>query len=190
MEKEQIQKIIEKYRRKSMQFRRYSDEKCAFFERVADDIEDNINIFMDDDWETEEEILDNVKEAFDEVDNYYDDKDDFNSDNKISIVLRQVAISVLRIIDPKNNDTQSISLIESLLLGILSGDRNELIAAKAFSDLALVGLTMPMKDIKLLCDEICDKCHPQIMGLGIALDSLRDFNCSAEEALSQIHMFL
>lgn len=68
MEKEQIQKIIEKYRKKSTQFCRYSDEKCAFFERVADDIEDNIQIFMDDEWETEEEILDNVKEAFDEFD--------------------------------------------------------------------------------------------------------------------------
>lgn len=84
MEKEQIQKIIEKYRRKSMQFRRYSDEKCAFFERVADDIEDNINIFMDDEWETEEEILDNVKEAFDEVDDgswMFDGGGDFNDDD-------------------------------------------------------------------------------------------------------------
>ncbi len=74
MEKEQIQKIIEKYRRKSMQFRRYSDEKCAFFERVADDIEDNIHIFIDNFYETEDDILEDVKESFTEVDDFFDDE--------------------------------------------------------------------------------------------------------------------
>lgn len=74
MEKEQIQKIIEKYRRKSTQFRRYSDEKCAFFERVADDIEDNIHIFIDNFYETEDDILEDVKESFTEVDDFFDDE--------------------------------------------------------------------------------------------------------------------
>jgi hypothetical protein len=85
MEREQIEAIIKKYRRKSEQELRYGEEKCALFDRVADDIEDNIELYLDDDYETEEEIIDDVKEAFAEVDDMLDTMfhrdDDFNDDD-------------------------------------------------------------------------------------------------------------
>lgn len=52
-----MEAIIEKYRRKSEQELRYGDEKCYYFETVADDIETNFIIYLDDSFETEEDIL-------------------------------------------------------------------------------------------------------------------------------------
>ena len=75
MEREQIEEIIEKYQRKSSQERRYGPDKCHFFEQVADFIEDNIDEYLDDSYETEDEILFNVKEVFMEVDDFFDDED-------------------------------------------------------------------------------------------------------------------
>ena len=73
MEREQIESIIEKYKRKSSQELRYGPEKCFFFEQVADQIEDNIDEYLDDSYETEDDILFNVKEVFMEIDDFYDD---------------------------------------------------------------------------------------------------------------------
>ena len=73
MEREQIEEIIAKYQRKSSQERRYGPNKCNFFEQVADFIEDNIDEYLDDSYETEDEILFNVKEVFMEVDDFYDE---------------------------------------------------------------------------------------------------------------------
>ena len=75
MEKEQIEEIIEKYKRKSSQERRYGPDKCDFYEQVADFIEDNIDEYLDDSYETEDEILFNVKEVFLESDDFYSDED-------------------------------------------------------------------------------------------------------------------
>ena len=75
MEREQIEEIIEKYKRKSSQERRYGPDKCNFYEQIADFIEDNIDEYIDDSYETEDEILFNVKEIFQEVDDFYDDED-------------------------------------------------------------------------------------------------------------------
>ena len=75
MKKEQIESIIEKFKRKSSQYRRYTEDKCAYFEQVADQIEDNLFIYLDDCFETEEDILDDVKETFAEFDDFYDDED-------------------------------------------------------------------------------------------------------------------
>lgn len=75
MDKEQIEEIIAKYQRKSSQERRYGADKCNFFEQVADFIEDNIDEYLDDSYETEDEILFNVKEVFLESDDFYDDED-------------------------------------------------------------------------------------------------------------------
>ena len=79
MEREQIESIIEKYRRKSSQERRYGPAKCFFFEQVADQIEDNIDEYLDDSYETEDDILFNVKEVFQEIDDFYDDEDLINN---------------------------------------------------------------------------------------------------------------
>lgn len=81
MERNEIKELIEKYRRMSQQERRYGAEKCAYFDRVADQIEDNIYTYEDDSYETEEDIIDDVKETFDEVDSFYDDIDEDELDN-------------------------------------------------------------------------------------------------------------
>ncbi len=72
MERKQIEELIEKYRRMGTQELKYGEEKCAFFDRVADQIKDSIEEYVDDDFLTEEDIIDSVKEVFDEDDNYYD----------------------------------------------------------------------------------------------------------------------
>lgn len=76
---EQIESIIEKYKRKSSQELRYGPDKCNFFEQVADFIKDNIDEYLDDSYETEDDILFNVKEVFLEVDDFYDDEDLINN---------------------------------------------------------------------------------------------------------------
>lgn len=72
MERKQIEELIEKYRRMGTQELKYGEEKCAFFDRVAEQIKDSIEEYVDDDFLTEEDIIDSVKEVFDEDDNYYD----------------------------------------------------------------------------------------------------------------------
>lgn len=72
MEKEQIEKIIEKFKRMSEESYKYGDEKCAYYERVAGQIEDNIYIYEDDSFETEQDIIDDVKETFEDFENFYD----------------------------------------------------------------------------------------------------------------------
>ena len=76
MEREEIKKLIGELRRKSGQERKYGAEKCADFDRTAGQIEDYIDTYEDDRFETEKDIIDDVKEAFDEVDSYYDDYND------------------------------------------------------------------------------------------------------------------
>ena len=71
----QIESLIEKYKRKSSQERRYGPDKCNFFEQIADFIEDNIDEYLDDSYETEDDILFNAKEVFLEVDDFYDNED-------------------------------------------------------------------------------------------------------------------
>ena len=75
MERNEIKELIEKYRRMSQQTRGYGAEKCAFFERVADQIEDNIYTYEDDCFETEEDIINDVKETFSKVDDNYERED-------------------------------------------------------------------------------------------------------------------
>lgn len=75
MKREEIKNLIEKLKCKSGQEYKYGAEKCAYFERVADQIEDDIYTYVDDRFETEEDIIEDVNEAFDEVDSFYDDID-------------------------------------------------------------------------------------------------------------------
>lgn len=72
MDKKELIELIEKYRRMGTQELKYGEEKCAFFDRVADQIKDSIEEYVDDDFLTEEDIIDSIKEVFDEDDNYYD----------------------------------------------------------------------------------------------------------------------
>ena len=72
MERHQIDALIEKYRQKSNQELKYGEEKCAYFDRVAGQIEDSFDEYLDDFYETEEDIINDIKEQFGEVDCEYD----------------------------------------------------------------------------------------------------------------------
>ncbi len=47
-----------------------------------------------------------------------------------------------------------------------------------------------MDDIKKMCKDTREKCKKQLFGLQIAINSLREYHCGAEDALTQIAMFL
>ena len=76
MTKEEIQEIIAKYRRKSNQELKYGADKCAMFDRIADQLEDNIEMYVDDDYyKSEREIIEDILESFDEIDSFIDKED-------------------------------------------------------------------------------------------------------------------
>ena len=75
MTKEEIQEIVAKYRRMSNQELEYGEEKCALFERIADQLEADIDLYVDDDcFQSEKEIIDDIVELFDDYDKYFNDK--------------------------------------------------------------------------------------------------------------------
>ena len=76
MTKEEIQEIVAKYRRKSGQGLKYGADKCALFDRIADQLEDNIEMYVDDDYyKSEREIIEDIMESFDEIDSFFDKED-------------------------------------------------------------------------------------------------------------------
>ena len=81
MGEREIKNLIEELRHKSGQERRYGAEKCSYYDSVADYIEGNINSYKDDRFETEEDIIDDVKEVFDESDSFWNDIDEDELDN-------------------------------------------------------------------------------------------------------------
>jgi hypothetical protein len=75
MTNEEIQEIVAKYRRMSNQELEFGDEKCALFERIADQLEADIDLYVDDDcFQSEKEIIDDIVELFDDYDKYFNDK--------------------------------------------------------------------------------------------------------------------
>ena len=73
MTEEEIQEIIAKYRRKSDQELKYGADKCAMFDRIADQLEQDIDMYIDDDYfPSEKEIIDDIVELFDEYDRNFD----------------------------------------------------------------------------------------------------------------------
>jgi hypothetical protein len=72
MERQQINELIEKYRKMSNQEPMYGEEKCAYFDRVAGQIEESFDEFLDDFYETEEDIIDSINEQFADVDGFCD----------------------------------------------------------------------------------------------------------------------
>lgn len=74
MTKEEIQEIVAKYRRMSDQELKYGADKCALFDRIADQLEHDIDLYVDDDYfQSEKEIVDEIIELFNECDSYFDD---------------------------------------------------------------------------------------------------------------------
>lgn len=119
-----------------------------------------------------------------------DDDDDSNDEDEYDIVLDEVSRSALKAIGLDNEDEQSINLMGAILIGISSEESDEAIAGRAFAQLAMSGFMLPMEDIKDMCRKTRKNCKKQLFGLQIAFNSLREYNCSALDALSQIEMFL
>lgn len=72
MERKQINELIEKYRKMSTQELKYGEEKCAYFDRLAGQIEESFDEYLDDFYETEDDVINDIKESFYEVDDSYD----------------------------------------------------------------------------------------------------------------------
>jgi len=71
MQREEIEKIIAKYRK--LANASFDDDKIYQYERFADFVEDNIEIYEDDEYcETEEYLIDNFNEVEAEVDAQWD----------------------------------------------------------------------------------------------------------------------
>lgn len=119
-----------------------------------------------------------------------DDDDDSNDEDEYDIVLDEFSRSALKAIGLDNEDEQSINLMGAILIGISSEESDEAIAGRAFAQLAMSGFMLPMEDIKDMCRKTRENCKKQLFGLQIAFNSLREYNCSALDALSQIEMFL
>lgn len=119
-----------------------------------------------------------------------DDEEDDEDNDEYDVVLDEISKSALTAIGFDNEDPQSVGLMGTILLGISSEESDDAIAGRAFAQLALSGFMLPMEDIKKMCKDTREKCKKQLFGLQIAMNSLREYHCSAEEALTQIAMFL
>lgn len=139
----------------------------------------------------EEEFEEEDEDGFPAPLDYNDEEEDnVNDDSEYDIVLNEVSRSALKAIDFDNEDEQSINLMGSILVGLSLGKSDDAIAGRAFAQLAMSGFMLPMEDIKEMCRKTHENCKKQLFGLQIAFNSLREYNCSALDALSQIEMFL
>ena len=142
-----------------------------------------------------------IEDVYDDIDGFddeeqsrtaWDDDDDYTDadDEEYDIVLNEVSKSALIAIGIDNEDENSIKLMGTILIGISSEESDDAIAGRALAQLALSGFMLPMEKIKEIVKETREKCKKQVFGLQIAFSNLREYNCSAEEALSQIQLFL
>lgn len=142
-----------------------------------------------------------IEDVYDDIDDFddeelsrtaWDDDDDHNDadDEEYDIVLNEVSKSALIAIGIDNEDENSIKLMGTILIGISSEESDDAIAGRAFGQLAMSGFMLPMEDIKEMCRKTREKCKKQLFGLQIAMNSLQEYHCSAEDALTQIAMFL
>ena len=76
MTQAEIQEIVAKYRQMSHQELEYGEEKCALYERIADQLEQDIDLYVDDEcFQSEKEIIDDIIELFNDYDKYFNDDD-------------------------------------------------------------------------------------------------------------------
>ena len=109
---------------------------------------------------------------------------------EFSIVLNEIAKSALKRIGINDTDYRIVEIMKSILTGIVFEETDTVIVGKVFSELLLSGFVLDKDKIKEMCVNTRKKCQLQLLGLGIAVDSIRDYDCSAEEVLSQISIFL
>ena len=82
MDKEELEKIIEKCQSLSSKYyQRNNEEKASLYERIAWELEDDIDSYVDNEsFVSEQEVIEDIKNLIDEVDNFYDDEDYENMD--------------------------------------------------------------------------------------------------------------
>lgn len=135
--------------------------------------------------------LSNSTENYEQSYEYSDD--DFHKEsesNEFLIVLNEIAKSALRTLDIDNTDSHVVSLMETILLGISIGEKDFIVIGRAFTELVLSGSFLERDKIKDIYKKTHEKCQFQILGLRLAIDNIRNYNCSAEETLAQIAIFL
>ena len=166
--------------------------------------------------ENEQNILDQMESLFDQIDASISSiclkfgLDNSNSDDsslhvytneeetdeydpkseEYSLVLNEIAKSALKKIDINDTDYRVVEIMKSILTGIVFGETDTVIVGKAFSELLLSGFLLDKDKIKEMCVNTREKCQLQLLGLRIAVDSIRNYDCSAEQVLSQISIFL
>ena len=72
MDKKELIELIDSYRKKSQNELRFGEKKCRFYDRVADHLEDSLDEYLDDDFQTEDDIINDIKEQFVDADGDYD----------------------------------------------------------------------------------------------------------------------
>ena len=174
MTKEELLEIVAKYRRMSDKEMKYGADKCALFDRIADQLEDDIEMYVDDD----------ILELFDEHDNSFGEEELDN--HECLIVLNEIAKKALITIGEEAMDPPMVDLMGKILLGINSGESDELIAVKAIAEFMLSGYALDEDSIKEMSKNTREKCQKHLFALQIAIGTIQDYHCSAEEALSQI----
>lgn len=185
MTKEELLEIVAKYRRMSDKEMKYGADKCALFDRIADQLEDDIEMYVDDDsFQSEKEIIDDILELFDEHDNSFGEEELDN--HECLIVLNEIAKKALITIGEEAMDPPMVDLMGKILLGINSGESDELIAVKAIAEFMLSGYALDEDSIKEMSKNTREKCQKHLFALQIAIGTIQDYHCSAEEALSQI----
>lgn len=81
MNLQELEGIVEEYRNKSEKIYPSNEEKAVLYERIANQLEDNINDYVDSEYfTTEEDVINAIKESLDEVDNFYSEEDYDNMD--------------------------------------------------------------------------------------------------------------
>ena len=76
MDRKKLIELSDSYRKKSQNELKFGEKKCRFFDRVADQLEESFDEYLDDDFQTEEDIINDIKELFAEVDGDYDFDDE------------------------------------------------------------------------------------------------------------------
>ena len=109
---------------------------------------------------------------------------------EFSIVLNEIAKSSLKKIGVNSTDYRIVEIMKSILLGIVFEETDTVIVGKAFSELLLSGFLLDKDKINEMCVNTREKCQLQLLGLRIAIDSIRYYDSSAEQVLSQISIFL
>lgn len=123
------------------------------------------------------------------------EEDAENEANEYEVVLQEISKSALRTLGIDVDDN-TVNLMGSILVGMASNESDEAIVGTAFAQMVLSGYVIDKtpegnrEKIKEIYNLTRKKCQKQVFGLQIAYDSLNNYHCNAEDALSQIQMFL